>query len=175
MSQAGTVVAGGAPGLPVTFQADTGSAQPDAFGVINFVTPANGGITTSAAGNTVTISLTNRVYDTATTIGHNTAHTVNFAMSATTAGTYTWDFSIAGYDAINNLSVGYTLVGATKTDGSGTGALINGQALDEFEDFLLVLADTQITVVGNTVRVDVLGVAGETIDWTVTGYYTLAN
>jgi hypothetical protein len=174
MSQAGTLTPAPLPVVPTTYVEDTGVATP-ALGLLNVITGATDGIATSGAGNTVTISMRNRVYGVGTTIGAVTGAPATFVMSATTGGSYCWDISVSGYDPTNNLVASYTLVGATKTDGAGNGALVPGQQLDEFEDAGMAAATAAIAVVGNTVNFNVTGVAAHTINWKVVGFYTLIN
>ena len=170
MSQAGIISVAAAPAVPTTFMADTGAATPVA-NILNVL--GTNGVTTTAAGNTVTTSLRYRFEGTTTTVGAVTSTAVTLPLGAT-PGTYTLDVAIAGFDAVNNLSIGYTLVGAVRTTGAAA-VLIAGQALDEFEEVALAAADAVIFSGANDALINVLGVAGHTINWKVAGTYTFVS
>lgn len=107
-----------------------------------------------------------QVSATVTTVGAVTATLFTIPLGAV-PGTYTFDISVAGYDFAGGsapAAVGYTLVGAVRTTGAAA-VLVPGQALDEFEDTGLALADVTLGVAGNNAVVTVLGVAGESIRW----------
>lgn len=177
MSQAGIISVTASPAVPTNFVADSGNAIP-ALNVLNVVTPGSGtsGITTTGAGNTVTISLTNRVSGTVTT-NDGAAHTAITLALGATPGVYTFELRIAGFDAINNVGVGYTLVTAVRTTGAAAVAIVlaGSQTLDEFEEAALTSADVYVDVAGNNALVQVVGVAGRTIKWRAEGVYTFVS
>ena len=169
MSQAGLVNPTIAPPGATNFVEDIGAATPIG-NILNIV--GVDGITTSGAGNTVTIGLVEpKIKGFATTIGAVTGDPITIVLGAG-PGVYTFDAQISGYDAINNLGVGYTLVGAVRTD-TVTATLLPGQSLDQFEDAALVAATVSLTVAGNSAIFRVTGVAAHTISWTVTTEYLL--
>jgi|SRR5271157_93254 len=168
MSQAGIINTGGAPPGVTTYAEDTGSATP-ALNILNIITGATDGVATVGAGNTVTISLRNRLYGTVTTVDATATTVVTLPLGAV-ASSYTFDISIAGYDAVGNLAANYTLVGGTRTNGAAA-VLLPNQSLDEFEDVALLACDAALSVSGNNALIRVQGIAATTIDWKVVGYY----
>lgn len=180
MSQAGVINVSSVPGVPTSFVTDSGIAVP-VLNVINVVTPGGGtsGITTSGAGNTITVSLNGGFSGTVTT-NDGLAHTAATIALGAVPGTYTFDVRIAGYDAINSLSVGYTLVTAVRTTGAAAVlvvpfAPINEQTIDEFEEAAMIDADCHMNVSGNNAIIEVIGIAGSTINWKVEGTYTFVS
>lgn len=180
MSQAGIINASGMPAVSTSFVTDSGVATP-ALNVLNVVTPGSGtnGITTTGAGNNLTISLANRFSGTVTT-ADGAAHAAATLSLGAVPGTYTFDLRISGYDAINALSVGYTLVTSVRTTGAAAVlvvpfAPVNLQTLDEFEEAAMVAADCRMNVSGNDAIVEVIGLAGSTINWKVEGVYTFVS
>lgn len=177
MSQAGIISVASMPAVPTTFVTDSGNAVP-ALNILNVVTPGSGtnGITTTGAGSTLTISLTNRISGTVTT--NDAVPTTAFTLAlGATPGTYTFDLRAAGFDAANNLSVGYTLVTAVRTTGAASVLVvpIGSQMLDEFEEAALNSADFYVDVAGNNALLQVVGVAAHTINWKVEGTYTFVS
>lgn len=175
MSQAGLLNSSGTPVVPTTYVTDSGNASP-VGNILNVVTPGGGteSITTSGAGNTITISLPNNFVGTGNTIGAVTDDVVTIPLGAV-AGTYTFDIKAAGFEAAGPRAVGYTLVGAVRTDGAAA-TLIPGQTLDEFEeDATIDPATVNIVVAGNNAIIRVTGVALLTIDWAVSGSYVFVS
>lgn len=90
---------------------------------------------------------------------------ISFACGAT-AGVYTFDIKIAGFANVGAsapLGVGYTIVGAVRTDGA-TATFIN-QAVDAFEEGAMSACAGTLTASGNNAIVQITGVAAYTIDW----------
>jgi hypothetical protein len=171
MSQAGLINSSGSPVVPTVYDADVGSATP-AANVLNIV--GLNGVTTFASGNTVTVTLSEpKITGTGTTIGAVTGNIITIPLGAT-PGVYTFDAQIAGFDAANNLGIGYTLVGSVRTTGAAA-VLIPGQELDQFEEAALVAADAEIAVAANTAIFRVTGVAAHTIDWKVVTEYVFVG
>lgn len=168
MSQAGFKSTGAA--SSTTYVEDVGTAA-DIGGILNInsVNAGLSGITTTGSGNQITISLTNRVNATTTTIGAVTSDIITIPLGAV-GTTYTFDISVSGYDTVNNVGVGYTLVGSVRTNGAA--AVLINQILDEFEDVVLQNANVQILASVNNAVIRVTGVAAHTINWSAIAYYT---
>ena len=177
MSQAGIISVTAAPAVATTFVTDSGNAVP-ALNILNVVTSGSGanGITTTGAGSTITISLTNRISGTTTTIGAVTSSAITLPLGAV-PGVYTFDLRIAGFDSANNLGVGYTLVTSVRTTGAAAILIVPAvdQTLDEFEEAALVNADAEVNVAANNALVQVTGVAAHTINWKIEGVYTFVS
>lgn len=172
MSQAGIISITSSPSVPTSFVTDSGTATP-VGNVLNVLTGATDGIETSGAGNTVTISMRNRVYGTGVTINGASTDVITLPLGAT-PGVYTFDLSIAGFDGSIPIGVGYTLVGSVRTTGAAA-VLIPGQSLDEFEEAGTDPATAVITVAGNNAKVTVTGAAGFTFNWKVVGFYIFVS
>jgi len=169
MSQAGIINVGGGPVPgPTTYVENTGAATP-ALNILNVVTGATDGIDTSGAGNTITISMRNRLYGTVTTNDATITTAVTLPLGAIPSS-YTFDLSIAGYDAAGNKGACYTLVGAVRTNGIAA-VLLPNQTLDEFEDAAVLACNAAISVSGNNAIITVQGLAATTFDWKVVGFY----
>ena len=171
MSQAGLINSSGTPVVQTVYDEDTGTATPSA-NVLNI--SGGTGIVTSGLGNTVTITQQNAFTGTSSTTGAVTSNVVTIPLG-TTPGVYVFDIRAAGFDAVDALGVGYTLVGAVRTTGAAA-VLIPGQTLDEFEENATIdPATIAITVSANNAIIQVTGVALLTIDWKVFGTYSFVS
>lgn len=165
------------PEVPTSFVTDVNSPAVPAANVLNVIggdTSANDddGLRTdgSSGGNTLTIQLTNRVQGSGSTVGAVTLDVVTFALGAT-PGTFTFDCRISGFNSATPASVGYTIVGSTRTTGAAA-VLLSGQAVDSFEEAATAAASGALVVSGNNAIFRVTGVAGLTINWNAVMTYT---
>lgn len=175
MSQAGLLNASGMPAVPTTFVTDLGNAVP-ALNVINFVTPGGGttGIKTTGAGNTVTVTITDTsLSGSAQTIGAVTADLITVPLGAT-AGTYTFDIKVAGYESTTPAGCGYAIMASVRTTGAAA-VLAPNQAVDTMEEAALVPCDAQVVVAANTAIVRITGVAALTVNWKATAEYVFSS
>lgn len=165
MSQAGIINSTGMPAVPTSFVTDAGIAVP-ALNVINIVTPGGGtqGITTSGAGNTITITLSGETVATGQTIGAVTLDLITINLGAV-ATTYQFNCNIAGFEATGPSGCGYLVVGSIKTTGAASSMIPDPDYSTISEDAPLIPADIDMLAVGNTVVFRVTGVAGLTINW----------
>jgi hypothetical protein len=171
MSQAGIINPSGMPTVPTTFVTDSGNATP-ALNILNIVTTGGGttGISTSGAGNTLTITLTdNSISGTGQTVGAVTADVITFPLGAV-PGTYTFDVNVASFEPTTPAGAGYGIVASVRTTGAAA-VLVPNQAIDELEEAALVPANAAITVSANNMIVRVTGVAGLTVDWKAVAEY----
>jgi len=153
-----------------TITGNSGGAVGPTLGNINITGSQGINIVGNPGTHTLDVSLSEpKISGVATTIGAVTADPITFVL-ATGPGIFTFDAQISGFDSANNLGVGYTLVGAVRTDGI-TAFLLPGQSLDQFEETGLSAANVQIVVSGNTAIFRVTGVVAHTISWTVTTEY----
>ena len=166
MSQAGIINPSGMPAVPTTFVTDSGNATP-ALNVLNVVTPGSGidGISTSGAGNTITITLSGTNVGTGQTIGAVTSDLITINLGAV-ATTYQFNCNIAGFESTGPSGCGYLVTGSIKTTGAAATIIPDPAYLAICEDVAVVPADIDMLAVGNTVVFRVTGVAGLTINWT---------
>ena len=174
MSQAGIINSSGMPTVPTSFISDAGVAVP-ALNVLNIVTPGGGtqGIATSAAGNTITITLTNQLSGQGQTIGAVTADIITLPLGAV-PGTYTFNVDVASFEPTTPAGAGYGIVASVRTTGAAA-VLIPDQAVDEMEEAVLIPADAAVVVAGNNAIVRVTGVAALTVDWKATATYVFRS
>jgi len=155
--------------------ADSGTASPSAS-LLNLVTPGGGtqGITTSASGNTITVTVTpTGLSGTGSTAGATTSQIINFSLGAT-PGVYTFDFNVAGFDSATPGGVGYSLFATVRT--TGAAATLIGASTDiANEEGGYTGANAIVTVSGNNMRVSCTGVAAKNINWAVNGTYVFAS
>lgn len=173
MSQIQMAVSGGAPAVPTTFQADSGNATP-AANILNILgddTTANNqnGISTSGAGDTVTILLTNRLEGSGSTVGAVTDDLITFALGAT-PGTFTIEVNVAGFESTTPAGCGYSIFGTVRTDGAAA-TLVGTPDKIVNEEAALTGCDCTIVVSGNNAIVRATGTAGLTVSWEAVGYY----
>lgn len=165
---------GGGTGI-LTITGDVGGAVgADVSNNINLITGE--GLTTSGApiSNTVTITLDNHLAATGQTIGAVTLNLVTLPLGIV-PGTYTIDCSIAGFDATTPAGIGYTIVGAVRTTGAAA-TLLNSQAVDSFEEAATGTCTGTLVVDGaNNLIIQVLGAAGQTINWKASVTYIFAS
>lgn len=179
MSQAGIISTSSGPVPPTvatSYQTDSGVAVPAAnilnvFGNDSTADNSNG-ISTTGAGNTVTVVLSNRLQGTATTVGAVTANPVTF--SPTTVGTYAIEARIAGYNTTSLLGAGYSLFGSVRYDGVSMN-LCGTPDLIENEEGAMSAADASLIVSGASAIIQVTGYAAQTINWSVVGLYTFVG
>ena len=173
MSQAGSISVVSSPSVPTQFDADTGSANPVA-NILNLLgddTTANNvnGMQTTAAGNTVTIELTNRLQGTGATVGAVTADIVTFALGVS-ATVYRFNFDVVGRETTTGDGLGYLVLGTAKTDGI-TASIVATVYTDDDEAAALLGASITLVAVGNTVVLRSTGVAATNISYSAVGKY----
>jgi hypothetical protein len=144
---------------------DTGGAiATDANNNLNLFT--GDGLTTTGTplNNTITITLDGYNTGTGQTIGAVTANLITIPLGAV-ATTYTIEAHIAGFNAATPASVGYVLTGVYRTTGAAA-SLVGVTDKYTAEEAAVVGADAAFVISGNSVIVQVTGVAGLTINWT---------
>lgn len=129
-------------------------------------------IDSGPGANTLTVYFSNFVKDTTTTVDAATDNVLSLPLGAI-PGVYTVDVKITGYTAAGvgaPLGTGYAIVGAVRTNGT-TAILTGSQAIDHFEEGVLIAGDAILSVSGNNLNVAVTGTLGYTINWTATLEY----
>ena len=152
MSQYTRIVTNGnlPPAVPIQFTTDDGIAVPAAnnLDLLGDDSTDNDvdGIRTVAAGDTVTIELTNRLQGTATSTTGSNADIVTFALDVVPK-VYRFKFDVAGRETTTGDGVGYTIFASYKTDGA-TATIIQTEFKDADEDAALATANVTLTTDG---------------------------
>lgn len=159
------------PPVPTTFVTDVSSPAVPALNILNVYGADstgnnNYGIETdgSSGGNTLTITLTNRIRGTVTTTDATVGVTVaTFALGAT-PGVFTFSGDITAYNSTDVAGGSYGIISGIRTTGAAA-VEIGKQFTTNFEEAAMVDADIDVTVAGNNVVFTVTGLAGKTINW----------
>lgn len=171
MSQAGIINSSGMPAVATLYTTNAGNAVP-ALNVLNVLGTA--GITTSGAGNTITITTTDpSVSGTVNTIGAVTGDVITFPCGAV-PGTYTFDIKVSAFESTTPLGAGYGIIASVRTTGAAA-VLLPNQAIDEMEEGALVAGACVVTVGGNNMIVRVTGTAALTVKWKAVAEYTFIS
>lgn len=155
------------PQVPTSFVTDSGTAIPVAniLNVLANDTTANNdnGIQTIGSGNTLTIQLTNRITGSATTTNATPTTLISLSLGAT-PGTYIVEGDITAYNSTDLAGASYTFAGAAVTNGV-TATEIGVENKDIFEQVAMTAADFNLGITGNSAFIEVIGIAGKTINW----------
>lgn len=168
------------PSVPTSFVTDSGTAVPAAniLDVIGGSTIANNtnGIMTAATpngSNVVTVELTNRAFGSATTTNATPVVIITFILGVV-PGLYTVRGDVAGFIPAQNAGGSYDYVASVRTN--GTTATLIGVAFDSnLEDVAMEPSDIDVIVSGNSLEIEVQGLAGTTIDWVATLNYIVVT
>lgn len=165
------------PAIPTTFTADSGSATPvgnnlNIFGIDSTVNNDNG-ITTTAAGDTVDVVLTNRSTGTTTTVNATPTTVLTFALGAT-PGVYFFEGSVVAYDLTDTVGGAYSYVSGFRTTGAAA-VEISTEFKDVFEEAAMSSADFSISASANNLIISVTGIAAKTINWNVSLTYRFVS
>lgn len=173
MSQAGGTSSSSGPIPPTvatTYVTDVNSPAVPAANILNVLgsdTTANDneGIRTdgSSGSNTLTVQLTNRVKGTVTTVDATPTAIITFALGAT-PGVYEINGSVAAFDVTDTAGASYGYISGIRTTGAAA-IEIGTQFTTNFEEVAMTNADIDVTVSGNNVVIQVIGIAATTIDW----------
>ena len=131
------------------------------------------GIFSNGSLDSILIALTNRISETIQTVGNTTQNLVVFdpAITIFSESGMLFNFEVVAYDSATPASLGYSIGGAARWNGT-VSTIVGTPQADEYEDVVLSTADWDLVAVGNDVVLKVTGVTGLTFDWSVTGYYT---
>jgi hypothetical protein len=142
--------------IPTSFVTDSGTAIP-AANVINILGSSE--ISTSGAGNTVTIDFTGMSDGTGQTIGAVTADLITINAGAV-PNCYKVSADVVGFEATTPAAIAYELINGVRTTGAAA-TLTNITDQTAFEEAALGGCVGDIVVSGNTFIVRVTGVAGQ--------------
>lgn len=168
------------PVVATSYVTDVNSPAIPAANVLNVLgndttVNSNNGIRTdgSSGSNTLTVQLTNRLQGTGTTVGAATTTLVTFALGAT-PGSYNVEAKFIGFEPTTPASTGYTVIGTVRTTGAA-GALDGIPDETPIEHTALITSDVNFVISGNDLLLQVVGVAGLTINWNVVATYTFIS
>ncbi len=166
------------PAVPTSFVTDDGTAIPalnilNVNGIDSTEDNSNGILTraTPASGNVLQIILTNRLAGTGTSTNASVLNLSTLTLGSS-AGVYRFQFYISGRDTVSGDGIGYTVFASAKTNGV-TATIISTPFVDNDEDASLVAASADFVASGNTVILQVTGVAGRTINYSSVGTYVV--
>ncbi len=181
MSQAGIINNGTGPVPPTVatqYVLDDGIAVPAAnsLNVLGETTEENNdnGIMTIAdpdPGDNLFIALTNRLIGEVESEEGSVEDLITFSLSDS-AASYRFNFDVIGRETTTGATVGYSVDGTAKTDGS-TASLVATPFIDNDEDASLITANIDLVVSGNDVILQVTGVVGTTITYKAVGLYVV--
>jgi hypothetical protein len=173
------------PNIPTQFDTQDGNAVPSANILIvnaydttqnnNNGIETKGGISAgdppgTGTSNELDIYLTNRLQASGSTVGSVTTPIATMNLGAV-AGNYAWEFYVSGYEPTAPSGTAYNILSCIRTTGAAA-TLVSTSDESFVEDPALATSDVQVTVSGNSVVVNAIGIAGLTINWNVIGIYT---
>lgn len=184
MSQIFKPLSGGGPippTIPTSFTTDSGVAVPAAnnLNVFGNDTTSNDvdGITTTGAGSTVTVLLTNRLQGTVTTVGEQTLPIITF--TPTVVGTYAIEIRVAAFNTTSTLGAGYSVFGTARFDGVNSNLCGTADKIVNEEGTMANPppdgANVTFTVSGASILINGDGYAGQTINWSAVALYTFVG
>ena len=166
------------PSVPTSFITDNGTAIPagnilNVNGIDSTEDNSNGIITraTPDSGNNLAVVLTNRIVGTGTSTNASVVNLATLALAAS-AKVYRFQFDVSGRDTTTGDGVGYTIYAYARTNGAAA-TIISTPFVDNDEDASLVLASADVVASGNSVILQVTGVAGLTINYSAVGTYVV--
>lgn len=130
------------------------------------ITSLDGSLTVTLGAGTINITVAGSgggATGTGQTIGAVTADVITFPLGVT-AGTYSIEVQVAGFESGTPAGVGVTLTAAVRTDGASA-TLIGTPDKIVLEEAALTGATADVIVSGNNAIVQVTGVALLTINW----------
>lgn len=130
--------------------------------VLANITSTDGTVTITNGAGTINLSVTNETVGTGQTIGAVTADIITIPLGAV-AGTFQFEARVKGFESTGPAGAGYNIYATFTT--TGIVATLVGNEVVFNEDVTLATADAYFTPFGNNAVLQVLGVAGLTINW----------
>lgn len=161
----------GTPGIAFETGNTGGAVGPDGANNLNVLGDSGSNLTVTGnpGTNTLTISSTNVLNGTGTTVGAATADLITFPLGATPSA-WKFRFELIAYEAGTPAAAGYQINASFRTTGAAA-TVISVPDADEDEDIVLIPSDWSVIASANNMIVRVTGTAGLTINWKVQGYY----
>lgn len=122
-----------------------------------------GGVVGTGTSNEVDIILTNRGTGQVSTANATPTTLFTFNLSAT-PGVYYIDGDIIAFNTTDTAGGSYNFVSGIRSTGAAA-IEISTEFKDVFEEVAMTTCDFNINVSGNSVIVQVIGIAGKTINW----------
>ncbi len=147
-------------GVATNGQIPIGSAGADP--VLANITSMDGTVTITNGAGTIDLSVTNEFVGTATTVGAVTANVITVPLGAV-AGAFQFEARVKGFETTGPSAAGYNVYATFRTDGAAATLVGNQDVFNE--DAALIAANAYFIASGNDAVLQVLGVAGLTINW----------
>ena len=166
------------PNIPTSFTTQNGTATPAAnILIINgFDSTENndngiitkGGVVGTGTSNEVDVVITNRIQGAVTTADATPTTIITFPLTA--IGNYAFDINISAYNTTDTTGASYSLFVGVKSVG-GVATKLNLEDKIVNEEITMIPCNTSITASGNSVLVQVTGIAAKSINWNAVGTY----
>lgn len=126
------------------------------------ITSTNGTVTITNGPGSIDLSVTDEYVGTAITVGATTQDVITVPLGLV-PGTYQFEARVKAFDAVTPSGAGYNIYATLRTDGVSATLIGNQDVFNE--DATLTDADAYFIASGNNAVLQVLGVAGLTINW----------
>lgn len=177
----GTTAGSLPPSVPTSFVTDSGTVIPSGNtvninGGSSTKNTANGidVIANATGSNNQVVELTNRITGTATTTdGTTTVALYTFPLGAV-PGTYIFTTTVVAYNITDSTSAGYASYRTVRTTGAA-GVLISANISSIAEEGVMTASEVTNSISGNGVLLNVIGIAGKTINWRAVTTYIFVS
>ncbi len=175
------------PDVPTSFTTQDGNAVPLANVLlvnaydstennINGIT-TKGGVSAgdppgTGASNEMDVYITNRIQGSTTTVGAITSPIITFTPSI--IGTYAIESRVSGYNTTSLLGAGYSIFVAIRFDGVNSNLTGVADVIVN-EEGAMSNSNVTVTVSGADIRINSVGYAAQTINWSAVGLYTFVG
>jgi hypothetical protein len=126
----------------------------------------------NAATNTLTVTLTNRIQGSVTTNDATPTTLITFVLPST--GTYAFDINVSAYNTTDVLGAAYSVFVGVRSS-AGVAAKLNLEDKIVNEEAGMAACDASISISGNSLLLQVTGIAAKTINWNAVGTYVFVG
>ena len=127
------------------------------------------GITTIGSGDTVSIALTNRIYNQIATITAVPTTLITHSLGSNVS-VFSYIVDVSVHDAVNQKGAKFTISAVAINDGVNA-SIIGIPQINQISDVSLLATAVSVTTSGTDVLFQVTGILGVTIVWVGTGYW----
>lgn len=145
------------PAIPVDNQLEVKGGSTDASTLDGIRTDGDSG------GDVLTIQLTNRLNGALVTTDATPVNIITFNLSLVPT-VYCFQGTIVAFNSTDVAGAAYTFISGIRTDGV-TAVEISTEFKDVFEEAAMTTADFNVIVTGNSMTVQVVGIATKNIAW----------